>query len=600
MLALLRFLAVLGLIASIHLSAQEARWQLPEGCVVIYEQTGDAEGEQTEDGREPRRVSMPEYPYTPPIFFEAELDERRQFLTQPVFCLSEIALHLAVDLRYLRSGRRVIDVPMTAGFEPYQINVRYEKIAADGSQRVVATVNSSDRKGGAASRSHQLLDLEMEIRRKVDLENGRVPTFDVKAVWQWRDEPGRGTRKAKVEEVAHYELQSVEAREDESFRQRVQAAVENGARYLLEQLRQPLGERDVRLGPKPADQDPASWYGPGYRALTTLTLIKAGLPKQHETLQAAVEDLRRLDITESYSLACAIMAMEAYYAPDGTDQALQGGAAEDVSQRKLDERDLAIVQEWTDRLLHNHDVEVDKAYRLRFRYHHASGYDNSVSQYAMLGLYSAGLCGVRISPQVWFAAADHWLDQATITGEKAMRVEIGGPGSRLVNRKRRTSAQLPAAKPCRWDYFKDHQPSASMTAAGVTGVTVCLAALRDLERGTAKLRRELEDRRRGGLVWLSRNYSMRAVVGDPSSYFRHRDYYWFGFERAMELNEVELLQGRDWFFEGAQIMLGLQRSDGSWDGSLEATCFCVLFLKKAVSGPVVPILQRPITPGGRR
>jgi len=543
--------------------AQDLAWKLPEGCAVIYRRTYDCTGEEVEPGKPARRVLLPEWNYTPPLFFAGELDDRQQYLTQPIFFLNEIALHLAVDLRHTRkAGKRVIEMPLTAYFRPYRIHVEYAPISASGSQRIVATVKGSREPFGEGGGWGRSLDLEMKIRRKVDRERGVVESFDVDGHWQLRDAPDKGKRHAKIHLRESYTLARTELRSDAAFEASVRKAIEKGTHYLYEQMRKPLAERYSSLGPKPSNTKEEDWHGPGYRALTVLTLIKVGVPKEDPVLQAALEDLRRLNITESYALACAIMAMEAYYAPEGEREALRTRKLRKPTKRKLSRRDRKVVQEWTDRLLHNHDTNVDKSYRLRFRYHHASGYDNSVSQYAMLGLYSANLCGVKISPQVWFAAADHWLDQATVTDKKPMRVQVSGPGSRLVPARNRTVAQLPLAPPCRWDYYKDYLPSASMTAAGVTGVTVCLAALRDLKRGPRKLRRALEERQRGGLGWLSRNYSMRAVGGAGRFYNRHRDYYWFGFERAMELNQIELLHGRDWYFEGAQIILGRQDRGG--------------------------------------
>ena len=54
---------------------------------------------------------------------------------------------------------------------------------------------------------------------------------------------------------------------------------------------------------------------------------------------------------------------------------------------------------------------------------------------------------------------------------------------------------------------------------------------------------------------------------------------------------VALLHDRDWYYQGALQLLALQSRNGSWPAEqrgrqmLDATCFAVLFLKKAALPP---------------
>ena len=93
------------------------------------------------------------------------------------------------------------------------------------------------------------------------------------------------------------------------------------------------------------------------------------------------------------------------------------------------------------------------------------------------------------------------------------------------------------------------------------------------------------------------NFSVRD---NPNG--RHYHYYIYGLERACELNRVALLGNRDWYFEGASMLLGLldggsaggfrrgpaRVSRGLFQGDLTGTCFSVLFLK--ISAPPLPVI----------
>ena len=114
---------------------------------------------------------------------------------------------------------------------------------------------------------------------------------------------------------------------------------------------------------------------------------------------------------------------------------------------------VGIKKEWTDKLLKNTDASIkDKAYLLRFNYVPGMArYDNSNTQYALLGLYSAYLCGVKIPPMCWIANAKHWIaDQFTDVRASAplrpcpLRFGVGA-GSGSTSSARSGRASVPAA-----------------------------------------------------------------------------------------------------------------------------------------------------------
>ena len=122
--------------------------------------------------------------------------------------------------------------------------------------------------------------------------------------------------------------------------------------------------------------------------------------------------------------------------------------------------------------------------------HHADG---------VLGLYSAHLCGVEISPTVWFAISKHVLmDQRRVDApkirltlttqrkDKKHRVaESGGQrGTRAVSSRR-------LVEPWGWAYQGPlnggknlvRPMTGSMTVAGLTNLTICEAVLRGARKG---------------------------------------------------------------------------------------------------------------------
>jgi hypothetical protein len=126
-----------------------------------------------------------------------------------------------------------------------------------------------------------------------------------------------------------------------------------------------------------------------------------------------------------------------------------------------------------------------------------------------------------------------------------------------------------------------------MTAAGVTGLTICAAALRGQKKGNVRLLQQVDDAARGGFLWLQHNLSVRRNPGPTSSWDSWYYYWLYGLERTCELNQVALLGERDWYFEGALQLLGQQRRDGSWAAGWD-TCFALLFLKKAALPVITP------------
>jgi hypothetical protein len=120
-----------------------------------------------------------------------------------------------------------------------------------------------------------------------------------------------------------------------------------------------------------------------------------------------------------------------------------------------------------------------------------------------------------------------------------------------------------------------------MTAATLAG----LAALEELAAkrpATLAVLRKKQRERVAAEQWLAlrfepdRNpYGPRAWT--PGWIF---EYLW-AIERYGGLTGQSELAGRDWYTEGAELLVGLQAKDGAWGRHTEDICFALLFLRRA-------------------
>jgi hypothetical protein len=204
--------------------------------------------------------------------------------------------------------------------------------------------------------------------------------------------------------------------------------------------------------------------------------------------------------------------------------------------------------------------------------------DNSNSQYAALGLRACHEAGINIPKNVLNQARNWWTSTAVKDGDRtSVASGVGGV-------------------PQGWGYRINDgaEPYGSMTAGAVGALAIYDYLLdKDWKKDPAV---------QGGLAWLAKNYSVEnnpgAKVhfgdGGPKS---ARYYYLYALERAGILTENPLLGTKDWYFDGARVLLAAQGANGAWDkdGAGEnatwQTCFAILFLKKATQ-PLIASVDR--------
>lgn len=170
-------------------------------------------------------------------------------------------------------------------------------------------------------------------------------------------------------------------------------------------------------------------------------------------------------------------------------------------------------------------------------------YDNSNSQMAVLGAWSATEAGVSANglSEYWPLIEDHWLKEQTTDGG--------------------------------WCYREERQSSGSMTVAGLATLYV----LMDRIYGSPQYAKKLTTPIQNGLEWIGREYTLDNPHGEES--WR---YYLYGVERAGRASGRKYFRDRDWFREGARGLLSEQASDGSWPGgglgAHRNTAFALFFL----------------------
>ena len=175
------------------------------------------------------------------------------------------------------------------------------------------------------------------------------------------------------------------------------------------------------------------------------------------------------------------------------------------------------------------------------------GGDNSVSQFAILGLRAARRRGFRVPEDTW---------QRALAVYERREVKDGG-----------------------WGYTVAASAYGSMTCAGVCSLLLGRWALGEPQpEGHPAIRR--------GLDWLATNFSSSANAARPG---HHNSYYLYSLERVGRLFGMDFIGQHEWYPLGARTLLRSQLEDGGWVEGKERivpTSFALLFLTQATESLV--------------
>ncbi len=210
-------------------------------------------------------------------------------------------------------------------------------------------------------------------------------------------------------------------------------------------------------------------------------------------------------------------------------------------------------------------------------------WDNSNTQFAVLGLREAAHAGVIIDRQVLERARRHWINEQT--------------------------GSVDAAAGAGWNYRGrvGGNVSGSMTVAGIASMTVLEELLHDDSLDTDRDHKILccldldpsegEQSIEAGIRWIERNFTVRTNPGENNWVL----YYLYGLERAGRFTGTRFFGDHDWYREGADFLVaGQNRADGTWRSASEAdpvvaTSLALLFLSKGIA----PVLINKIEFGPR-
>jgi hypothetical protein len=220
------------------------------------------------------------------------------------------------------------------------------------------------------------------------------------------------------------------------------------------------------------------------------------------------------------------------------------------------------------------------------------GGDTSITQYAMLGLWSAARAGIDIPMDVWNRAAG-WLVKTQLkNGGFAYHPLSGDRGTKLSM----AAAAVASLHIARLHLYPNRKLNSKQRIRKISRPRK-LRFLEpiDLDSPYSKRRRKtddtesaesptitlsaIDDATRRGIGRLGADWTI-----DNSGINTH--YYLYAVERMTALADIKLIGQHDWYDEASQFLLRTQGVDGRWSGTRDnntVTCFSLLCLGKATA-----------------
>lgn len=183
--------------------------------------------------------------------------------------------------------------------------------------------------------------------------------------------------------------------------------------------------------------------------------------------------------------------------------------------------------------------------------------DNSVTQYALLGLWAVSRLGIKPPEEVWKRYLAAYRDRQNPDGG--------------------------------WGY-STAASYGSMACSGICGLAINRHELGETEPG-------VDEGVERGLAWLAGNFTVEINPKYPSQYHY---YYLYSLERVGQVLGTEFIGPHEWYPLGAKFLVGAQKEDGRWMSVADSrkpvipTSFALLFLKRATPG-----LKMEIKRGGQ-
>jgi len=310
----------------------------------------------------------------------------------------------------------------------------------------------------------------------------------------------------------------------------------------------------------------------GISALVTYGLLAAGQDPKSPEIVKAVKFLSNLKMDTTYGVALRCQVWN--HLP------------RDTATRQLSAHDAALLLGEA----RNHDPQGFFSYTLLGNTPKFTSYDNSNSQYGVLGLWAAAEMGVEISDAIWSAMDKGWRAHQEPDGGWAYMYMA--PFNFPVPAANPHAAATPAIR-------QMISPSTvSMTAAGLASLFI----MQDMLHGNDHLTctgNAADPNIDKGLEWMGNAFRANKVD------FSDR-YALYGIERIGVASGRRYLGATDWFAVGADDLVRTQAADGSWNGMgictsagpSGLTAFCLLFLASGRAPVMANKLQYDIDTNG--
>lgn len=167
-------------------------------------------------------------------------------------------------------------------------------------------------------------------------------------------------------------------------------------------------------------------------------------------------------------------------------------------------------------------------------------WDNSNSQYGLLGVWSGAETEIEIPKSYWIDVEKHW-----------------------------TSCQAPNGE---WCYHQQGDPRLTMTCAGIASMFVCHDWIDAPLFGTAVGREPFSPPLKKGLDWLEQGDHSVDIQGQWG-------YCLYGVERVGLASGFKFFGKHNWYPELARQILRRQSPNGSWGNTVD-TAYALLFLSR--------------------
>jgi len=408
------------------------------------------------------------------------------------------------------------------------------------------------------------------------------------------------------------------------FNTRVSDAIDSGVDFLANWVKQQGGWSSV-----PGNPVGKEIFDYGNHTLVLLTLlemdnedvsrdsdlIKNGLKylfdktnfekpekKENGTGTVSVQEALPLKMKRTYTVALAMMVMDAYYASPhqhiDSKHLLEGrapgsGGGVDAPPMRPEDRGWIVkALKWL--------VQHQKQGRWTYPGKINNRLDNSNAQYGALGFYAALQSGLKTPPAILKKAVRAWakLQQKNGPSVRVGTARLGKSETGVVNNTRARGWAYSGAilKPKRnIIYGSIDAPRMHMTTGGYGSLTIYKQYLQKMNRLDARTKRIIEAAKQDALGWMVRNWTLRPYswpggMGNHNNWNLRQYYGLYALERAGMLDNIGMIGSHRWYPEGAELILSRQENGrwGSGDFSKKheavvSTCFALLFLKRATN-----------------